>query len=368
MLLGPVASRIGSQRLLVVGDGVLRYIPFEALLLPASSPPNLNGDTNPEVLVSNHEIAVLPSASTLAALRSERYKRSTASKTIEIIADPVFERDDPRVISKVGNSLVEGEGAGIYLSTAMRDLNDGGAPQNISRLPATLREGKGIMDLLAPGDGVIKTGFEATKQKFIGERMGDYKIIHLATHGLLDNEHPDLSGVVLSLVDEHGNSVDGFLRLHDIYGLDLSADLVVLSACRTGLGKNIRGEGAIGLSSGFMYAGATSVVASLWKVDDNATAEFMNYFYAAILRDGATPSSALRTAKLEMRKQARWHEPFYWAGFILQGDYRNEVRHHSRSNWTKTLVITTVLVLAMAGIYFSLRAKRRSRASTRFFI
>jgi len=215
--------------------------------------------------------------------------------------------------------------------------------------------------LVPPGDGVVNTGFEATKQRLINERMKDYRILHLATHGLLNSEHPDLSGVILSLVDEHGKSVNGFLRLHDIYNLDLSADLVVLSACRTGLGKSVNGEGIVGLSSGFMYAGAKSVVASLWKVDDNATAEFMSYFYAAMLRDGLPPAVALRTAKLEMRKQVRWREPFYWAGFVLQGEYREDIGVHHRLNRKQAVIITALLVLIIAAIYSIMRRKRGMR-------
>lgn len=363
MLLGPIGSSIGSKRLLIVGDGLLRFIPFEALPLPASSVPA----TDSEPLVSAHEIVILPSALTLAALRSERNKSSGASKTIAVIADPVFEKDDPRVESRESKTTVGREGA-TFLATALRDFSESGGGQGISRLPSTLREGKAIMDFVSPGDGVMRTGFDATKQRFVGDRMNDYRIIHLATHGLLNNEHPDLSGVVLSLVDEHGNSVDGFLRLHDIYSLDLSANLVVLSACRTGLGKNIRGEGAVGLSSGFMYAGAKSVVASLWKVDDNATADFMNCFYTAILRDGQPPAAALRAAKLEMRKQGRWHQPFYWAGFVLQGEYRDEVQHSSHLNRRWLLIIITLLTLSIIAVYLGFRRKHERRAGPQLVI
>jgi CHAT domain-containing protein/predicted negative regulator of RcsB-dependent stress response len=345
MLLGQVSSRIGTKRLLIVGDGILRYIPFEALPMP-DSPSN-------QPLVSAHEIVMLPSAMTLAALRSERKELKPSNKTIAVIADPVFEKDDPRVLAANTDST-ESETSGVYLSTATRDFNAFATPLHIPRLPSTLREAKAIMEFVPSGDGVITTGFEATKQRFVSDGMSGYRILHVATHGLLNVEHPDLSGVLLSMVDEHGQNVNGFLRMHDVYSLDLSADLVVLSACRTGLGKNVHGEGIVGLPSGFMYAGAKSVVASLWKVDDNATAEFMTYFYAAMLRDGLPPAAALRTAQLKMQRQPQWREPFYWAGFILQGEYRKEVGVH-RLNWKHILIIAGVMLLLAAGTYLATR-------------
>jgi len=151
--------------------------------------------------------------------------------------------------------------------------------------------------------------------------MSSYRIVHFATHGLLDDQHPELSGLVLSLVDESGNSKDGFLRLNEIYNLRLTADLVVLSACQTGLGKEVRGEGLIGLTRGFMYAGARSVAASLWKVDDVATRELMKRFYTKMFRSGLRPAAALRAAQLEMLKTQQWQAPYYWAGFVLQGEW-----------------------------------------------
>ena len=153
--------------------------------------------------------------------------------------------------------------------------------------------------------------------------FGQYRIIHLATHGLLNSTHPELSGIVLSLVDQHGQPQDGFLRLHEIYNLKLPAELVVLSACQTALGKEVRGEGLVGLTRGFMYAGAPRVVASLWKVDDKATAELMKRFYQAMLGEQRMrPAAALRAAQVEMLKQKEWEDPYYWAAFVLQGEWK----------------------------------------------
>lgn len=151
--------------------------------------------------------------------------------------------------------------------------------------------------------------------------LGRYRIIHFATHGLLDSERPELSGLVFSLVDEGGKPQNGFLDLQDVYNLDLSAELVVLSACETGRGKEVRVEGIVGLARGFMYAGAPRVVASLWRVDDVATAELMKLFYTAMLKDGKRPAAALREAQVSMWRQKRWNSPYYWAPFIIQGEW-----------------------------------------------
>jgi len=164
--------------------------------------------------------------------------------------------------------------------------------------------------------------FKASLQTLRTTDLSKYRYIHFATHGLLNSEHPELSGIVLSLVNEKGQRVDGFLQLQEIYNLKLSADLVVLSACQTALGKDVNGEGLIGLTRGFMYAGAKSVVGSLWKVDDSATAALMGVFYKEMLTNGKRPAAALRTAQISISNEKRWRSPYYWAGFVLQGEWR----------------------------------------------
>jgi CHAT domain-containing protein len=164
--------------------------------------------------------------------------------------------------------------------------------------------------------------FKANRVTATSSELSQYRIVHIATHGLLNSEHPELSGIVLSLVDEQGRPQDGFLRLHEIYNLNLPAELVVLSACRTALGKEIKGEGLVGLTRGFMYAGAARVMASLWKVQDDATAELMKRFYRGVLKDGMRPAAALRAAQVEMWKSKQWRSPYYWAAFVLQGEWK----------------------------------------------
>jgi CHAT domain-containing protein len=165
--------------------------------------------------------------------------------------------------------------------------------------------------------------FDASRAAAGAGDLSEYQIVHFATHGLINNRHPELSGLVLSLVDKQGLPQDGFLRLNDIYNLRLPAELVVLSACQTGVGKEIRGEGLIGLTRGFMYAGARRMMSSLWQVDDAATSELMERFYRGML--GArklSPAAALRAAQIDMWKQNEWRSPYYWAGFAVQGEWK----------------------------------------------
>jgi CHAT domain-containing protein len=191
----------------------------------------------------------------------------------------------------------------------------------LPRLQFTRREAEVIAALTPAGQSWEALDFKANRANATSRNLANYRIVHFATHALLNSKHPELSGLVLSLVNEQGKPQNGFLGLQDIYNLNLPVDMVVLSACETGLGKEIRGEGLVGLTSGFMYAGATRVVASLWNVDDAATSELMGRFYKGILKDGLQPAAALQRTQIEMRKQKRWRAPHHWAGFVLQGQW-----------------------------------------------
>ena len=197
-----------------------------------------------------------------------------------------------------------------------------GVTERLSRLAFSRREAEAILANVPQGRARGALDFEASLATATGAELRDYRIVHFATHGLLDSRRPELSGIVLSLVDRHGRPVDGFLRMGEIYNLQLPVELVVLSACQTALGKEVRGEGLVGLTRGFMYAGAPRVVASLWKVDDAATAELMSHFYRAMLKESKTPASALREAQSRVRTQRRFASPYYWAAFTLQGEWR----------------------------------------------
>jgi CHAT domain-containing protein len=327
MLLGPVSDRLRTKRLVIVADGALQFIPFGALRLGAMP------------LVRRYEIVNLPSASTLAVLRRELSGRPAAPRLAAVLADPVLESADPRVTGRVssarsGSPAVPttsgGPGTsapGPFGSVAhpISDLVRSGSESGLNRfqrLVFTRREAEAIRRLAGSAAILIALDFDASLQTVVSADLAQYRLVHLATHGLLNSRHPELSGLVLSLVDEQGRGRDGFLRSYDVYNLRLGADLVVLSACRTALGQEIRGEGLVGLVRGFMYAGAPRVVASLWDVKDDATAAFMDRFYAGMIRGRLSPASALRDAQIWMSTETRWRAPYYWAGFVLQGDWR----------------------------------------------
>src|SRR6266545_2256065 len=326
MLLGPVAQRLGGKRLVVVAPGALSYLPFAALPAPEDKKP-LAGDYEP--LIAKHEVATVPSASVLSIIRRETAGRQRATKSVAVLADPVFEVSDPRLASaKNGSSSGETPAAPAAdeelsgLTRAIRTMNFSDARAGFTRLAFSRQEAESIIALTPKETGLKATDFNASRELAMSRQLSEYRILHFATHGLLNGEHPELSGLVFSLIDQEGKPQDGFLRLHEIYNLQLSADLIVLSACETGLGKEIKGEGLIGLTRGFMYSGAPRVVASLWNVDDLATAELMKLFYQRMLKDGMPAGAALRAAQLELSRQKRWASPYFWAGFVLHGEWK----------------------------------------------
>jgi CHAT domain-containing protein/tetratricopeptide (TPR) repeat protein len=308
-VLGPAAAQLGRKRVLIVADGALHYVPFAALPVPESRNP----------LMVDHTIASLPSASALIVARRE-VRRGEGLQQVVVLADPVFDGRDARVLRAPAVSQAE------VPRQLTRSLADVGAsergPMHLPRLPFSREEAAAIVAAAPPGTGRRALDFEASRAFATGGELGRYRIVHFATHALVDDEHPELSGLVLSLVDKRGRPQDGFLELEDVYNLDLRADLVVLSGCETALGKQLEGEGVVGLTRGFMYAGAGSVVSSLWRVEDFATARLMTSFYGFIEKDGMHPAAALRAAQLEMRSQKRWAAPYYWAGFLLQGEWK----------------------------------------------
>ncbi len=364
MVLEPVASELGNKRLLIVADGALQYIPFQVLSKPADpNPLGLNATaTQARPLVADHEIVNEPSASALALLIEGTASRKQPANSVAVFADPVFEADDPRI--KSGNStnseVLTSELNETELHRALRDVNFTGSDSRIPRLPASRDEADAIIAAAPWWSDFKAIGFDANRETALSADLGDYRIVHFATHGFLNDEHPELSGVVLSLFDEKGQPREGFLRLHDIYNLKLPVELVVLSACNTGLGKDVRGEGLIGLTRGFMYAGASSVVASLWKVDDEATAELMRHFYTAMLQDGLEPPAALRKAQLQMSTQKRWQSPYYWSGFIIQGQYVQRAGPPPLFSPSVYVWVGAIAVALLFAIFFGWR-KRRSR-------
>lgn len=324
-LIGPIANKIGKKRLIIVGDGALHYLPFGAL----PSPPLASGGSRRTVapvrtsyLIEEHEIVYLPSASVLSILRSETANRKPKPLAVAVIANPVFSADDARfkTAKQATTTTTAPKDAGANLNAA-RKLRSGLA---LVPLPETESEALAIRDVIGNPDQImIAKDFEANRATVMKLQQQQYRIIHFATHGDLDTDHPELSAIILSLFDPQGRDLkeEGFLRLHDIYNMKLPADLIVLSACETGLGQMLKGEGLIGLTRGFMHAGSPRVVASLWRVEDLGTFQLMKRFYEHMVRGNMAPPSALRQAQIDMLRHKRWNSPYFWAGFVLQGEW-----------------------------------------------
>lgn len=270
LLLGPLAPLPREARLVVVPEGALLYVPFAALSPRPGAPP----------LIESHEVVQLPSAAVLRAIRKAAAGRPRPSGAAAVLADPAFGPELPR-------------------------------------LPWSRREAEVLIAQAGKRDVLSALGTKATRELALSPRMQRYRILHFATHGVLDTRHPELSALALS---------QGSLRLQDIYRMQLRADLVVLSGCETALGQRLRGEGLIGLTHGFLYAGASQVMASLWAVQDRATAELMQRFYRALFHDGLRPAAALRAAQRSLRSEPQWRDPHFWAAFVLQGDWQAAAR------------------------------------------
>ncbi len=308
MVLGTVAKAIAGKRLVVVADGALQMVPFSALPEPGGR----------GYLIEGHEVAMAPSATALVAQRRLVAGRPTAPKSVAVLADPVFEAMDARVgEAKASKPGLAGEKARAAAEAVRGDCDD---RSGLERLDASRREAEAIGKLTAKDDRLEALDFAANLELATSERLGEYRMVHFATHGFVPPESPELSGLVLSLVDESGKEREGYLGLPQVYGMKLPAEVVTLSACETGLGREVRGEGLVGLVRGFMYAGARRVVASLWKVDDRETAELMAGFYEGMLVEKRRPADALRQAQIRMIRTKR--APYFWAAFQLHGEWR----------------------------------------------
>jgi CHAT domain-containing protein len=251
--------------------------------------------------------------------------RKEPPDNIAVLADPVFNASDPRVRGADVNRVAtvnSDQGTRLLVHTAADAKMKTTVVSFIPRLPYTRQEAESILAITPSGSNLEALDFQASRATVFGDQLSHYKYVHFATHGYLDSEQPELSAIVLSMVNQQGRPEDGFLRVHDIYNLNLPADVVVLSACQTGLGKEIKGEGLVGLTRGFMYAGAARVVVSLWSVSDKATADLMARFYSNMLTRNLHPAAALRAAQIEVAREKPWQSPYFWAPFIIQGDWR----------------------------------------------
>jgi CHAT domain-containing protein len=316
----PPESALSARRLEIVPDGTLHYVPFS--MLPSSR-------NSQEPLILKHEIVSLPALSVLKELRQPARRHGTERErgSIAVLADPVFDNNDVRV-RRNGNTPAPDSLSQIRQvpqDKLRASASDRGFMRtgrlSFPRLLYARSEAESVLAVAGKGRFLKAVDFDASRATAMDPALGDYRILHFATHGVLDSARPEFSGLLLSLVDEHGAAQDGFLSLEDIYSLNLPVDLVVLSACQTALGKEVDGEGLVGLTRGFMYAGATRVVASLWNVDDLATSQLMANFYRIMLEEKISPAAALRKAQLQILKKRQWRSPYYWAAFQVYGEW-----------------------------------------------
>jgi CHAT domain-containing protein len=325
-VLEPAAGVLGEKRLMIVADGALNYVPFEVLLKSADA-----GDfSSLGYLIKTNEVVYAPSASVVGAIKQQRTKAT--GRSMLIIADPVFNSNDARAKKGTTPAAGDAEVRGLGIQASLTDVAGTTTPAApgaameglpLARLNGTRLEADQISKLAksSGGQADVWLDLDANEDNVVTRDMSKYRIIHVATHGLLNAERPQFTGVVLSLV---GNKThDGFVRTDEVFNLRLGSPLVMLSACETGLGKEKRGEGVMGLTRAFMYAGAPTVGVSLWSVADKSTADLMTDFYKRLLTAGdtTTSSSALRGAQLAMIAGKKYSAPFFWAPFVLVGDW-----------------------------------------------
>lgn len=313
LLLGPAERELReAKRLFIVADGAINYIPFSALSLPRAVDTELDSNVP---LISRYELVTMPSVSSLAVLRKRSEGRLAPKRKLAVFADPVFQESDPRLPKKDSGAADKVEEAVLGTRLASENLAD------LERLPWSRLEAERILAQVPAGQGYGAFGFAATRESVLEGQLDDFEIIHFASHGMLNTTNPYRSQVVLSLYDENGRPRWGSLSALEIARLRLRSELVVVSGCETGLGKNFRGEGLVGLPQAFLSGGANRVIVSLWAVDDEATSVLMTSFYRHLFR-GMSASAALRLAQLSVRSEPRWSAPFYWAPFVLHGEWR----------------------------------------------
>lgn len=360
LILAPVAAELKKRRIIVVADGALNYIPFQVL---QESPDG-------EPLVANYEIINAPSATILGELRQEAARRQPAPRMLAAFGNPIFAPSAQRKGASVNEQSIDAEFEQGPLLSALRDteLNrDTFDPSVLGPLFYAKRELASLRELASGEDVFVATDFAATRERLLGTDLTQYQILHFATHGLLDAKRPEHSGLMLSTVGRDGKTLNGFVGLQDIYSLRAPVDLVVLSACQTALGKDVRGEGLVGLTRGFMYAGASSVAAALWKVEDKATAELMKQFYAKLLQEGLPPGAAMREAQNNIRQNPHWRSPYYWAGFTLQGEYRQTIKPKPKRSDSSRIRIAAAAGAGLATllVFAAWRYRRRSSHGAR---
>jgi CHAT domain-containing protein len=312
-VLGKVAHLLVGKRVLVVAHGEIQKIPFSALLEPAVRKSAPREAVALPYLILHHQVVHVPSVSVLSMLRKQRAAPHSWKRFLSMVTDPVYDPGDERLPREAA-------------IVARQRLPGRPEPYPLSRLLRSGEEARQVRSLaLAKSLGVdLASGFRATREWVKQGHLSDSRVVHFVTHGVLNEVYPQLSGLVLSQFDRQGQQHDGLLRVHEIDDLKLDADLVVLSACQTALGKDVRGEGLVGLTQAFLVGGSSSVLVSLWKVDDRASAVLMTQFYRYLV-EGLPPAAALKSAQERMIESKAWRSPYYWSGFILQGEWKKVV-------------------------------------------
>jgi len=343
LVIEPVADKIKTSRLIVIADGSLQYVPFQILKMSAASEP----------LIATMDIVNEPSASALALAKRQINTRPHSSKLLVGFGDAIF---SPEYASGAPSNSSDNQ----TIHTRSQQGSQFG------KLPPLFNAKHELLAIsaVAGNDSTFYVEHQASRENLLRVDLSQFRILHVLTHGVLNAQEPELSGLVLSLIDENKQPIPGFVSLPDIYRLH-APELVVLSACDTALGESLDGEGLIGVTRGFMYAGASGVVASLWEVDDDSTAELMKYFYANMLQQGMSPAAALRDAQNKIRSQAKWRSPYYWAGFTFQGNYDLNIRAvpaTSVRSYQRLLAGGPVAILFLAVLYWLWR-RRRLRAT-----
>ena len=344
-ILGKITESIANKRLLIVPDGKIAMLPFAALIHPQTN----------EILIKHNEIIFQPSAAFLSFSSTFETTRPLPEKDLLVFADPVFSEDD----SRLETQNTEKAFFPNILNLNFRDFRLMDENGKIPRLFASLQEAESIAKIVNTSQTEIISGFEVNREKILSSDISQYKIVHFTTHGLVDVKRPEVSGIVLSQYDVNGNKQDGFLRLQDIYSLNLQTGLVALSSCQSGVGKEIKGEGLMSINNAFLQAGAESVLSSYWKVDDYATAELMKIFYRELMENNLPPSQALRQAQIQMSSHPQFSSPFYWAAFTVHGEFR----HPIAVNYQNSIPITVsfALIIGLSLIIIMLFRRRDSR-------
>jgi CHAT domain-containing protein/tetratricopeptide (TPR) repeat protein len=311
-LLFPALDRLTDiYRIYIVPDGPLASVPFAALRIPANGPSSQAASST--ILLSRFEVLTESSESVLQLLSRSRSQASAAPR-IAVFADAVYSASDPRV-ERTPPRTVEPAG-----ETTTPGLAGEAGMAHLPRLAASRVEARAIDELNGQSNTSMHLGFKALADAVRVEDWGQYEIVHFGVHALLNPERPAFTGVVLTMVHPDGAPQNGVLWLSDIYTLHMPVSLVVLSGCRTANGREIPGEGLEGLSRAFFFAGARSVVGSLWSVEDSETSLLMQRFYRNLIRGKLSPAAALRRAQLATASVAGTSAPFHWAGFTIQGD------------------------------------------------